>query len=385
MKGFAIFVYADALNANFILSKVMPFLCSLANKDNYRQLENVVGYSFAIQSTMLSGRFPEESNHWLPYFYSPQSSMVLTSLKKAGSIFMLDKVPYLRYMAIKLAFSFFNKKGVKVKNVPLSEIDSFFFYPYYYMCDLPFYQELEELLKEKYHVALSYIGPPHVRNNFYASVLNKIKNVDSRHLTILYDDTLDGLGHRYGPFSSECYSYARNLDNALSIVYKKLVNIFGSHFTFIVFSDHGQHNLSNQMDLVSYLKKHNLKFIDDYLCFIDATLALFWPKNEKAQEQLIKVLQLLKIGTLIDERLKEKYHLRFKNNKLYGNLVYVLTPGWSFFPNFFSPFSPLLGLHGYLPEELVQKAFLISNKKINPNISHVKDIKNLFLEISTQY
>ncbi len=77
MQELVIFFYIDALNSSFIAPSIMPFLSNLATKHRYTQLENVIGYSFAIQSCMLSGKYPEETNHWLPYFYSPQESPIV--------------------------------------------------------------------------------------------------------------------------------------------------------------------------------------------------------------------------------------------------------------------------------------------------------------------
>jgi len=87
-------------------------------------------------------------------------------------------------------------------------------------------------------------------------------------------------------------------------------------------------------------------------------------------------------GVVIDEDRRKKYHMEFKDDR-YGEIIYVLKPGRTFFPNFFSPFGAMKGLHGYLPEEDVQKAFLISNINFSHSFKHVKDFKDLVLNISS--
>ncbi|RLI45284.1 hypothetical protein DRO69_05625, partial [Candidatus Bathyarchaeota archaeon] len=167
MKNLVIFLYIDALNSSFLKPDVMPFLSNFAAKYHYQVLENVIGYSFAIQSCILSGRYPEETNHWLPYFYAPQKSpMIFKTLNKIGAVIPFDRFPLLRYLTVGRLRSFILEEGVRVNNVPFSIIDKLALYPYYYMCELPFFDELKEVLEKKYQVPLTYIGPPNVRKHF---------------------------------------------------------------------------------------------------------------------------------------------------------------------------------------------------------------------------
>jgi hypothetical protein len=166
-------------------------------------------------------------------------------------------------------------------------------------------------------------------------------------------------------------------------VYKNLKNAYRDRFEFLVFSDHGQSQLTNSFNLASKIEARHLRFPEDYICFIDATMALFWTMDNFVKEKLKTILNSLKIGTLVDESLREKYNLRFKKKDMYGDFVYVANPGWAFFPNFYSPFGAMKGLHGYLPENNVQKAFLISDKDFDFNVSHVKDIKKLILRLAS--
>lgn len=382
MRKKVIFFYIDALNSSFLTPSIMPFLSDLATDHYYKELENVLGYSFAIQSCMLSGKYPEENNHWMPYFYSPEnSSMLFKTFKKVGSILALDRLPPLRHSTVGQIRRFLSKNGVHPNNIPLHVIDKIALYPYYYMCELPFFHKLGERLEKRYQASLTYLGPPKIKRHMYVPLLKHIKasNHESE-LIIAYDDTLDGLGHRLGPYSTECLHYAKSLDRVLSVVYQKLKKIFKKDFIFIAFSDHGQCEQSYNLNLLSELGKKELKFGDDYVCFIDATLALFWPKNEAVKEKMLNILGRIGLGKVIDENLQKRYHIRF-NDKRYGEIIFVLEPGVTFFPNFFSPFGSMKGLHGYLPEEEVQKSFLISNEKLSFHFSHVKGSRNLLLNL----
>jgi hypothetical protein len=361
----------------------MPFLSNLATKHFSRELENVAGYSFAIQSCLLSGKYPDETNHWMPYFYSPdESPLLFKTLNSVGTIAPIDRLPFFRYLLERGSRKFVLKGGAQANNIPLCEISKLGLYPYYYMCELPFFFELQKCLDQTSKTKLTYLGPPKIRTQLYTYMLEYLKaSQHEAEVIIVYDDSLDSLGHTFGPTSTQYLHYAKSLDKILFTVYQRLSKAFVEKLQFLIFSDHGQCDCLHKLDLMSELNKGRLKLGEDYLCFIDATIALFWPNNEVVKEKILEILSKIKVGQVIDQSLEKMYHLRFKD-KRYGEIIYVLNPGTTFLPNFFSPLNAMKGLHGYLPMDNVQKGFLVSNQKFSPVYSHVKDIRNLLLNIS---
>jgi len=376
MKKLVIFLYIDALSPSLLSDDIMPFLSSLATKHSYHVLENVLGYSFAIQSCILSGKYPDETNYWLPYFYCPEKSPPLFKvLSLAKAIHPLDRMQTPRYLAVRWLRKLFLKKGVQANNIPLCIIGKIALYPFYYMNELPCFFELGEQLEEKTQTALTYIGPPRQRTKLQTALFEHLKaSKHEKEVIIIYYDGLDGLGHTFGPQSHRCLNYARSLDYTLAMAYRKLKNLYGRNLTFLVFSDHGQLERKFQVDILSQLDKKGLKLGDDYICFIDATLALFWPEDEAKKEKILSTLNKTGRGIIIDPQLRKKYHMEFGDEK-YGEIIYVLNPGGTFVPNFFSPFGAMKGLHGYLPEENVQKAFLISDENYSHQLNHVTDLR----------
>ena len=384
MSETIVFFYIDAFASDMLSATCTPFLFNLANKGHYQELENVIGYSFAFQSCMLSGKYPDENLHWMPYFYSPEESpMLFKALRNVGRIAPVDRVSYARYGLSWVARKLFMKKGVKARNIPLSIMGDLCLYPYYYMNELPFFHELKRLLDCEYRRALVYLGPPKVKGDIYGSLLRCVRQTDDNpRVIILYEDALDYVGHTFGPSSSQYLNHARILDGFIAETCSKILKI-DEHATFLFLSDHAQSQLASCIDIISKLNKAGLKMPDDYQCFIDATVGLFWSNDDEKKERMTSILGSLEAGTLIDGRLRERYHLRFENSRMYGDLIYVLRPGWTFFPNFFSPFRPMKGLHGYLPEDEVQKSFLISNEKLPVDISHVRDVRHLLVALSS--
>lgn len=382
LKNFTLFIYSDALNFDVVNDVHMPFLSSLADSHS-KKIENTIGYSFAIQSCMLSGKYPNENDHWLPYFYSPDSApLFFKFFGKLSSVLLLDHFPKIRCLALQQLRKLFFKKGVPSNNMPSQVIDKFGIYPYYYMSELPFFKELQSLMADNFNSRLTYLGPPMLKNNIYSSIVKHVNDSTYNNEFILaYDDKLDFLGHRYGPSSKYYLQYVHFLDSKLNHVYNKLIKKFDENLTFVVFSDHGQCDKTFVYDILSALRHSGMSLGKDYLVFVDATMAFFWFEKESVKQKLSEFLSNISVGKLLNQIETKQYNINFNTNK-FGCLIFVLKPGGTFFPNFFSPFGTLKGLHGYLPEDMVQKAFLISSKSIPSNFSHVKDFRDFALTMS---
>jgi predicted AlkP superfamily pyrophosphatase or phosphodiesterase len=380
MDESTVFLYLDALPWRRISSD-MPFLSDFCEKGTARTLENVLGYSLAIQSVMLSGTYSDENNFWLPYYFSPRRSHYRFLQQMPRSFVMpLEKSWPLRYAFRELTNRVFREgKKVLARNIPLSVLPYFGFFSAYYLDESPFFNQIrEELLREG--TDLVYIGPPHTAN-IYKSLFRCLnekfgdEKKNRNFLFFVYDDKVDDYSHTYGPFSNEVHTYLRFLDRTLNETYRELLK---TGTNMIIFSDHGQAEVKNYVDIISYLSRRKIEFQQDYLCFIDATTALFWIKNERKREIVVRALEGLKVGKVIDERLRKKYHVDFRH-RLYGDFTYLLHPEYMFFPNFWGRVSPMRGTHGYAPENPCQDAFFATNLRNCKIPKHVKDIRSVIL------
>lgn len=384
-KNLTLFLYADALNYSCLDCVVMPFLSKIA-ESCYQCLDNVFGYSFAIQSSMLSGKYPDENGFWMPYYFSPElSPLFFKTFGQFSRAFNLDKSPKLQFLLLKQSRRLFLKKGAPCNNVPSTVISKLAVYPYYYMCELPFFGELENLMWNQTNTKLTYVGPPEFRASIYEHLIKHIKSTTFENEFILaYDDKLDSIGHKFGPNSKEYFSYVRILDKTLSLLYEKLSRHLADRFRLVVFSDHGQCERTLAVNIFSIINRLGIRIGEDYLCFIDATIALFWPNNERARKLILTILSKSKLGTVVSPELRKRYHISFREDA-YGEIIFALKPGIIFFPNFFNPFSAMKGLHGFLPEESVQKAFMVSDNCLPYDCHHVKDFRNLALHLASNY
>jgi hypothetical protein len=87
----------------------------------------------------------------------------------------------------------------------------------------------------------------------------------------------------------------------------------------------------------------------------------FWVKNKKTQKILIQNLSKIPHLNYLDEKLKKKYHVRFKTRK-WGDLMFLADPGYRIFPDYFAPVKfNTKGMHGYWPEYEESKGIFITN------------------------
>jgi len=389
MREIIVFLFLDALPYERIFTR-MPSLSNFCTKGTFRVLSNVLGYSFAIHSTMLSGTYPDENNLWLPYYFSPETSpfKFLDHVPNLLTNF-LDKGWLPRYGIRELSRLIQVDGGKKTiaRNIPFSILSYFDFYPNWYMNESPFFQELRRHLSKR-DTKLLYLGPPKQKSNLYRTFLNCLKEEfrdkekNSNTIFLLYDDKLDDYSHTYGPDSEEASAYLVYLDRTLDEIFKILkIKLDEDGSRVIVFSDHGHATIRQTVDILNYLSKQGLRLGKDFLCFIDATLALFWVEDGKMLEKLMASLNRLKVGKIINEDLRRKYRIDF-HHRLYGDIFYVLPPGYMFFPNFWGRIRPMKGAHGYEPEFPCQKAFFATNLKYSTIPGHVKDIRSVIAGLS---
>jgi len=263
------------------------------------------------------------------------------------------------------------------------------------MNELPFFRNLKKELSKK-QVNLMYLGPPICKRPLEEIISlfkegrrnNKsLQFVDEDIIFMLYLDALDGVGHTHGPNSIYWFDTLHIIDKKLEILCN-VIKKTNCSYIFTLFSDHGCCKITHTIDILSYLKKTGLENITT--AFVDATLTLLWIEKRTDKNRIIKGLQeILRNKAKIfdrdcDKKVLNEYGVAF-NDRYYGDIIVQLEPGFVFFPNFYSGLRPLKGAHGYLPDTVYQKSFLLwcSNYLYDPRVklSHIKDVRNLLRSI----
>lgn len=155
-------------------------------------------------------------------------------------------------------------------------------------------------------------------------------------------NSLDRLGHKYGPSSDIVKRRVRCLDELL----RHMVKALDKDATLIVMSDHGMVPVMHTIDLIDFLKHKEFKFGHHYVGFIGATYASFWFKQEEYRNAVKKELSALGVGRFLT--FNDKLKLGIDGiGKEYGEEIFAIKEHYVCFPEFYHWRRPPKGMHGY--------------------------------------
>lgn len=165
---------------------------------------------------------------------------------------------------------------------------------------------------------------------------------------------LDKYGHIYGPISENLKTIIREQDKMV----EKIINNFSiENDNILIWSDHGMLEVKNTIDMSSILPE----FGDEYLYFLDSTLARFWFFNDGKRKEVIDILNNIRCGHILSDSEKDKFNINFGHNR-YGEEIFLADPGNLIVPNFFQD-RPIKGMHGYDLSEKNEWGMFIANKR----------------------
>lgn len=193
---------------------------------------------------------------------------------------------------------------------------------------------------------------PFLTVGFYESILET--RIVNRVLKALTEDyrfilfrlgSLDKLGHRYGPESPEMTKKLGKINSTVREVVETGQRL-DSQLHFVIFSDHGMVPVKEHVDITSLLERLPVKMVEDYIMFLNSTVASFWFSNEKAKQIITEALGKVKTGVVLDETKLKELEIE-KIGAEYGELLFTLKEGNVFFPDFYRRRKPPKGMHGY--------------------------------------
>ena len=413
-------LYIDALPLNSLTK--MPFLSTLLRKkvkhlqSSLINVSNVPGYSFAIQNSLFSGKLPQETNHWMPYFYHEKaiksenflqiysiSSLISRISRRFGITLWNNNLPLLMRKGLFLFkhILYLSTKGVKIRSIPTTLLDYFGTFPYYYINELPYFRLFtnEMMKRTDFKVNTSFIFDSHHKRNLITRVYDLLRFINSlseeRYLFVLYSDELDYIGHHYSPNSILWIKSLHLIDNII----RMLVMYFLKNeipFELIIFSDHGMCPVHIIVDITKHLHLlYEMMLKNKIVLFIDSTIMLIWYQKEHIRESILEYLQrkASSLAFFVFDRIRDMELLRnygiYFNTRLYGDTIIQLREGFSFFPNFYSDFIIFRGAHGYVPESTHQKSFILHISNITyitktPCHLHICEVKDYLINYLTK-
>jgi hypothetical protein len=180
----------------------------------------------------------------------------------------------------------------------------------------------------------------------------------------------DWIGHAEGPDSGAYAAKLAEVDRALERLAGRL-RATGRPVAVLAFGDHGLVSVRRRVDLASELARLPVRAPDDYVYFLDSTMARFWfpsapgwrggasgaPWDAHARDRsparraVEEALARLGCGRPLGDDDRARYRLPGDDPR-HWHLCWVLEAGCVIAPDFFhpDPDRPVRGMHGYLPE-----------------------------------
>lgn len=177
-----------------------------------------------------------------------------------------------------------------------------------------------------------------------------------KHYDVLFIklNSLDSLGHKYGPLSDVVKWRVRWFDEALT----SLIKALDKDVVLILMSDHGMVPIFSSHDLLGFLKDKGYQYGHDYVAFVGATYTSLWFDNEEIKRAIEEDLQTLKFGSLLT--FDDKVKLGLKNiGPEYGETIFVNNEHSVSFPEFYHQRKPPAGMHGYAFSNYDSSFFLL--------------------------
>jgi len=394
------FIYVDALPLEYVNPNATPHLFKLMRSGSFHVLKNIPGYSFGIQSTVLSGKLPQDTLHWMPYMFRTDKKVQLINLLRSVCEYnplicndVTRKFLYafrskksramgFLYEGSLYVSTFQRAKSAKLLGLPPDHFGKILVFPYYYMNENPFFIGLKKYLEENFDIRVHYLGHSLSKNiEGLSTILHKAAETPKLFL-FEYIDDLDGIGHRKGIASREWFNTLKLIDSFIYRICKSLSTV-SRQIRIILFSDHGMCNADEYIDLESLLLNKLPRESIDY--FIDATLAFIRTQRGSLKDTILKLLdkklnnKVLIFDVKRDKQVLKEHGIYFANSE-YGDIIIQTKPCKEFFPNFYSVTNKLIGLHGFWSNETLQQAFIIEfpvedNREESIKPLHIRELK----------
>jgi hypothetical protein len=352
-----------------MMKEHMPFLASL----NSRPLLSEFGYSCACHATMYTSRHIDEHGTWFIWKKGDNSPYK-----------WVNKVPFLKYinfLPLKLVIGKVTNK--LSKNTSYSGVPCLVNLPLKYWglfkpCDNVIWNNPE--WKKDIPNLFTILKENGVKHNVVA-LHKKTKAddifVESQNLDFSESDFIyyfigytDNMMHSYGE-GKESQEYFTKVDKFIKREYEKAFQA-GKDVQVIVFSDHGHIDvIEPKVNINDYFT--GKKKVNDYIHLIESNYARFWFRNEAEKneiEAVIKRMTSANLGFIIDDEMKNEYHLNV-NPKEHGELVFYLAAPREFANTIWGFGHSVKSGHGYEPSFPKHYGIFCTNAKIKKDCKFV--------------
>ena len=199
-----------------------------------------------------------------------------------------------------------------------------------------------------------------------AYLLHELPSLTSKYdLVYAKLNSLDRLGHKFGPLSDKNRNRIRWLDTKLE---RSITEIYRANdeTLILLFSDHGMTPITTVIDLEHILSEVPLKAGEDYVALEGSTYWAFFFLRENAKDIIEDKLTSIGCGKLVaPEAIEEKWGVDATVARKFGDAFYVLNEGYAAFPDFYRRQTPPNGMHGYFDAEWDAPILIMNGQGFN--------------------
>ena len=173
--------------------------------------------------------------------------------------------------------------------------------------------------------------------------------IASREYDIIWSPTgseLDRLSHKLGPFNKKVDSLLKKIDRSI----EKIVQVADrtwKEYSIIIYSDHGMVPCDQYFNATKLLSHTGHKQPSDYITFLDSDMVRIWTAKKEVEQELTELFSKQSEGFLLNDEICLKHHLP-RDWRRWGNIIFILHPGYIVSPNYWQGTIQYRGMHGYL-------------------------------------
>jgi hypothetical protein len=379
-----VLVILDAGRSDYVREDAMPFLAGLADEGSQGAFESPPG--FAQRTTMFSGRYPDTSGNFSQFVFDPERSPFdwVESLGPLRSLIKPRKICY--------PFRWGIERVTKWKTGDYHTDPAWIppeFMPYFAMCEdtEPVFAEdalgapsVFDLCRE-HGLDFRYLAHPVSGDDeeVFDTLVRELRDREPYDLYVAQFSVTDEEGHKHGPFSEEMQEgHLREIDTKLATIHGVLSTRYDSWDLFVL-GDHGMAPVEREVDVLDALEEADAEPGEDYVVFVNSTLAVFWYLTEQGREQIQPLLGTIEGARVLDE--EERRQRRIPTEERWGEDMLAAESGVLFWPDYFHVQDTTIhGMHGYLDksDEGLGMAVLVSSDAPAPDELGTRSLVDVF-------
>jgi len=340
-----VMIWLDAFSSRHLDPRKTPFICELAGSGLHTNLKPLFAFA-GIGASAFTGTSVNTHKIWCDYVFreSGRSPTYLKWLLRLCDIVPHDIMSqYARYVVCRILG--YNPGTPNL--IPVELMDFFKVKERKRLTDERPIEGALTLFEQLRKQGVRYLVSGLYESVFEKQIVKKVlESLNGDYRFILFRlGSPDRLGHKYGPESEEVTRRLGEIDAIVKEVVTEGTRTNPSTH-FVVFSDHGMVPIREHVDLMNMLERLPVKIRQDYIVFLNSTVANFWFRNQKAKDLIMAELSKVEQGIILDKpKLKE---LGIDGiGPEYGDLIFALKEGSVFFPDFYRRRKLPKGMHGY--------------------------------------